>query len=278
MYIIGFGEIFTKGDNKNYFTSVLIKNVRKALNLEQSQIIDLHNRYILLTENAENLKYIFGLSFYSKVIQTDFNNLKETALSFVKKEYTLENSKNFRGAKDSEESFSTFKIHTKRITKDYKPSPEVNVEVADYILRNKKIKVNLDNPELEIFIEIINNNAYIYTNKTKHIGLQGLPVGTAGNIYLDYKNQQTGTVAAYFLMKRGCNIILPKPIPFLNKFNIDNNIKQAYTKSEFVASDTTLQQLSRSNKLKIKSETIFYPLISFTDKQIKEMYNKIKEL
>lgn len=254
MYIIGFGEIFTKGDNKNYFTSVLIKNVRKALNLEQTQIIDLHNRYLLLTENAENLKYVFGLSFYSKTIQTDFNNLKEIALSLVKKE-------------------KSFKIHTKRLTKDYKPSPEVNVEVADYILKNKKIKVNLDKPELEIFIEIIKNKAYIYTNKTKHLGLQGLPVGTAGSIYLDYKQQETGAVAAYLLMKRGCNIILPKPIKLLDKFNIDNNIKLAYTKPEFIATDMTLQQLPAK-----KSETIFYPLISFNEKQIKELYSRIKSL
>lgn len=251
MYIIGFGEIFTKGDNQNFFVSILLKNIKKSLNLEDNQLLNLHNRYIVLTENAENLRYIFGLSFYAKVIKTDFDRIKEIALSLIKKE-------------------KTFKISAKRLTKEYKTSPEINVEVGDYILKNKKIKVKLDEPEIEIKVEILNGKAYIYSSKDYQKGLQGLPVGTAGHIYLDYKNKINATVAGYLLMKRGCNLILPKPIKELEKFSYNNNIKISNTKIEFIAKELTLKQIPKD-----KTETIFYPLIGFKDKQIKEMYKKI---
>lgn len=288
MYIIGFGEIFTKGNNKSFFELVLIRNIKNALNLKPEEFIKFQNRYLINKDNVENLKYVFGLAFYSKVISTDFDNMKTVALSLVKKE-------------------KTFRISTKRLTKEYKPSQEINAEIADYILRHdKNIKVNLDNPELEIKIEILNGKAYIYSNKSYQRGLQGLPVGTAGDIYLDYKQKETGTVAGYLLMKRGCNLILPKPIKILDKFNIDSNIKscipQAPQQSEdayglarsaedkslsthskrmstiFIASDKSLNEITKSNKLKSKSETIFYPLISFNKKEIKQLYKKIIRL
>lgn len=195
MYIAGFGEIFIKGQNRNFFERVLKTNIKKALKINENQLIDLHNRYLILTENADNLKYVFGLSFYAKTLEVPFDKINETALSLIKSE-------------------KSFKINCKRITKTYKPSQEVNIEVGSYILKNKpKIKVNLDNPGITVNIEIINNKAYIYANPIK--GLQGLPLGTSNNIFLEIHNEKLATVSGFLLMKRGLNLVLPKNLKHL---------------------------------------------------------------
>lgn len=248
MYIIGFGEIFTKGQNRNFFERVLKTNIKKALKINENQLIDLHNRYLILTENTNNLKYVFGLSFYAKTLEVPFDKINETALSLINKE-------------------STFKVNCKRITKNHKPSQEVNRDVGSYILKHKpKIKVNLDNPQITVNIEIINNKAYIYANPIK--GLQGLPQGTSNNIFLEISNEKHSTVAGFLLMKRGLNLVLPKNLTHLKKFNLDNNIKISGTKTRFMASDKTTIP-------KTKKSTVFYPLLGFEKKEIDDLYKKI---
>lgn len=249
MYIAGFGEIFIKGQNRNFFERVLKTNIKKSLKINENQLIDLHNRYLLLTENAANLRYVFGLSFYAEVIEVQFDKIHETALSLVKEQ-------------------RTFKVNCKRITKTYKQSQEVNRDVGSYILANKpKLKVKLDNPEITINIEIIKDKAYLYANSEK--GLQGLPQGTSNNIFLEISNEKLATVAGFLLMKRGLNLVLPKNLTHLKKFNLNNNIKISGTKTRFAASDKTTVP-------KIKKETVFYPLFGFEKKEIDGLYKKIK--
>lgn len=251
MYIVGFGEIFIKGQNKNFFERVLKTNIKKALKINENQLLDLHNRYLLITENASNLKYVFGLSFYAKVIEVPFDKIHETALSLVKEE-------------------ATFKVNCKRITKTYRPSQEVNMDVGGYILdRKPKLKVKLDNPEITIHIEIIKDKAYLYANSEK--GLQGLPQGTSNNIFLEISNEKFATVAGFLLMKRGLNIVLSKKLNHLEKFNLNNNIIISKNKKIFIASD-------KITVPKIKKETIFYPLLGFDKKEIDDLYKKIQEI
>lgn len=251
MYIAGFGEIFIKGQNRNFFERVLKTNIKKALKINENQLIDLHNRYLILTEDANNLKYVFGLSFYAKVIEVSFDKIHETALSLVKEEHT-------------------FKMNCKRITKTYKPSQEVNKDVGGYILdRKPKLKVKLDNPEITINLEIIRDKAYLYSNSEK--GLQGLPQGTSNNIFLEIHNEKSATVSGFLLMKRGLNLVLQKNLNDLEKFNINNNIRISQNKTRFIASDKTTVP-------KTKTGTVFYPLLGLEKKEINNLYKRIKQL
>ena len=66
-------------------------------------------------------------------------------------------------------------------------------------------KVDLKNPDIEIFVEVRNDDCYIYTEKISGPG--GLPIGTAGTILCLLSGGIDSAVAAWMMMKRGCKIV-----------------------------------------------------------------------
>lgn len=70
---------------------------------------------------------------------------------------------------------------------------------------NKKIRVDLDNPDVEIFVEVRQKNAYVFTESLKGVG--GLPMGTQGRMVALISGGIDSPVAAWMMMKRGCEII-----------------------------------------------------------------------
>ena len=65
--------------------------------------------------------------------------------------------------------------------------------------------VDLSNPDLEIFIEVRDNDTYIYHEKIPGPG--GLPLGTQGKVVVLLSSGIDSPVAAYLMMKRGCQVI-----------------------------------------------------------------------
>ena len=65
--------------------------------------------------------------------------------------------------------------------------------------------VDLTNPDLTIFVEIRDNDAYIYHEKIKGPG--GLPLGTQGKVIVLLSSGIDSPVAAYLMMKRGCEVV-----------------------------------------------------------------------
>jgi len=69
----------------------------------------------------------------------------------------------------------------------------------------KNITVDLENPDVEIFVEIRQNKGYVFTGYVKGVG--GLPLGTQGKMVALISGGIDSPVAAWLLMKRGCEII-----------------------------------------------------------------------
>ena len=65
--------------------------------------------------------------------------------------------------------------------------------------------VDLTNPDLTIFVEIREDDAYIYHEKIRGPG--GLPLGTQGKVVVLLSSGIDSPVAAYLMMKRGCEVI-----------------------------------------------------------------------
>ena len=65
--------------------------------------------------------------------------------------------------------------------------------------------VDLTNPDLTIFVEIRENKAFIYHEKIKGPG--GLPLGTQGRVVVLLSSGIDSPVAAYLMMKRGCEVV-----------------------------------------------------------------------
>ena len=80
----------------------------------------------------------------------------------------------------------------------------VNEKVGALIKDKMGAKVDLENPETTIWIDILSNCAYVCLDKFKGAG--GLPVGTSGRVGGLISGGIDSPVAAWRMMRRGCEI------------------------------------------------------------------------
>jgi len=244
MYVISAGELFLKGKNLHTFEDCLIRNMIRLLDLKKGELIKKRFKYLIQREECSNLKYLFGISNYAKVIVCNFDEINNVALNLIKKE-------------------KSFRVTCKRSTKTYKSSELANKEVGAYIVKNKKIRVDLRNFEIEICIEIIDDKAYVYSKKID--GLGGLPVGVTGDVLLDIKGEERKSVAGFLMMKRGCNVINAPKV--LEKFGC---IKK--NRESVIVKDCDLEDIKKEDQL------VLYPLLGYSDKEVDKMYKEIIDL
>jgi thiamine biosynthesis protein ThiI len=105
-----------------------------------------------------------------------------------------------------DQEFSSFKIETKRGRKDYPlNSQEINRRVGEYIVKKSGRRVDLTRPDITCYLEIVEKYAIIYFEKIKGPG--GLPVSTGGKVAVLISGGLDSPVAAYRILKRGCQAI-----------------------------------------------------------------------
>ncbi|MBC7081248.1 MAG: tRNA 4-thiouridine(8) synthase ThiI [Thermoplasmatales archaeon] len=193
MIIVHYGEIGIKGKNRIFFEKNLVRNIEEML--RGVKVKREHGRIIV--DNSEKareiLKNIPGIENFSFAIEAglEIDDLRNKVLEISKKM-----------------DFSNFRISTRREDKNFPyTSQELNEILGEEIKNKLGKKVNLKNPELNIFIEICKKKAYIYTEKIKGIG--GLPVGSQGKVISLISGGIDSPVASFLMMKRGCkNIFL----------------------------------------------------------------------
>jgi thiamine biosynthesis protein ThiI len=110
------------------------------------------------------------------------------------------------GSALAERSFDTFRITAKRADKRL-PLTSMDVEkaVGKYVCDLTRKTVNLTAPDLTIYIELLAKDAYFYFEKFRGPG--GMPVGVSGTVACLISGGIDSPVAAYRMMKRGCNAV-----------------------------------------------------------------------
>ena len=196
--LIHYGELGLKGLNRPVFEKRLVENILRALEgLDFKKIRKIQGRIILeLKENADLIKFerllmkVFGISWFAFCFTTD------AALESIKK-LTEEKYKLKAGAK--------LKVSAKRADKTLPfTSMDVNRELGAYLVEKFNVEVSLKNPQKEIFVELADGKAYVFDRKIK--GLYGLPVGISGKVLHLLSGGIDSPVAAWLLMKRGCEV------------------------------------------------------------------------
>ena len=195
--LIKYGELTTKKGNRNFFVKTLTKNIENKLNGLNIEIEkDLSRMYIHYSEDDEKtildkIHEIFGIHSYHIAYVTDSNidSIKEKLIETIKLE-----------------DFKTFKVEVKRSDKTFpKTSMELSPIFGGVVLKNKNnIKVDVNNPEVIIHIEIRKEKTYIYYNE--YTGLGGYPSGIQGKGLLMLSGGIDSPVAGYLAMKRGIKI------------------------------------------------------------------------
>ena len=196
LIIIKYGELTTKHDNINFFIKTLKDNIESSLKDVNHEIIYDIGRMFIKTEEydlvIDKLTHIFGIHEINigyELDTLDFDELSNNLLSLVK-----------------EKEFKTFKVQTKRSNKAYPlTSMEISKKLGAVILKNiPNLKVDVNNPELLINVEIRFNKVYFYFDKLN--GLGGYPVGVAGKGLLMLSGGIDSPIAGYLAMKRGVRL------------------------------------------------------------------------
>ena len=99
----------------------------------------------------------------------------------------------------------SFRVATRRAEKRFPlNSMEIDREVGGAIVAALGLKVDLENPDLTITIEILPHSAYLAAGK--HPGAGGLPVGVTGKATVLLSGGIDSPVAAYRMMRRGLRL------------------------------------------------------------------------
>ncbi|HSD57377.1 MAG TPA: tRNA uracil 4-sulfurtransferase ThiI [Methanotrichaceae archaeon] len=85
-------------------------------------------------------------------------------------------------------------------------SEEIGRTVGEAVQRSTGAAVDLREPELEIFVEARQDNAYVFAEVVKGVG--GLPLGSQGRMVALISGGIDSPVAAWMVMRRGCPVTL----------------------------------------------------------------------
>lgn len=196
LIIIKYGELTTKHDNINFFIKTLKNNIESSLSGIDNKITYDVGRMFIETDK------------YDEVVKklTNTFGIHEINIAYEIDDRSLDNISKVLIELLSDKDFNTFKVVTKRSDKSYPvKSMDVSRTLGGVVLKNKKtVKVDVNNPELLINVEIRNNKAYLYFEKVEGIG--GYPVGTLGKGMLMLSGGIDSPIAGYLAMKRGIRI------------------------------------------------------------------------
>ena len=196
LLLIKYGELTTKGDNRNYFICFLVKSIEnKLLGLNYKIEKDYYRMFIHtddVYEALNRLKNVFGIHEIVIAYKLNDSNIDSICTSAVD---VLKNV-----------SFNTFKVETNRSDKSYKiKSNDVSRTVGASILKNiNNISVDVHNPDILLNVEIRKEAVYLYYER--YAGMNGYPVGTMGKALLMLSGGIDSVVAGYLSIKRGVSL------------------------------------------------------------------------
>jgi len=199
IYVVHYGEIGLKGKNRERFERALVRNIERALPVPEAsgKVRRRYSRIVVADgapEIAEALRFIPGIRYFARAKRTalELEAIKAAAVEL---------------AETIGREARTFKVAARRTSKDFPlDSIELNRVVGAHVQQATGKAVSLTQPELVIHIEIHEDEAYVYPEKIQGIG--GLPVGTAGKVVALISGGIDSPVAAFMMMKRGCEVIL----------------------------------------------------------------------
>jgi len=219
--IVRFGELTLKSDRiRRKFRDILKKNIFQILEGLDFQIREERGRFFLDTESVKDVSYrlskIFGIVSVSPAarIRADLEMIADFCVKM---------------AKINDISGKSFAIRVvKRIGKhDFSSMDLANVTGERILVTIPNVTVDLGNPDFEVFIEVRDDDAYVFKGKIE--GLGGLPLGSEGRLLSLFSGGIDSPVAAFLMMKRGCfcNLLYFDNTPFTDETTFKRALETA---------------------------------------------------
>ena len=225
--LVHYHEIALKGRNRPFFLGKLADNLRRATaDLEGVRVRILPGRVAMEVPDAaswdvvrERVGSVFGVANFSRAheVPADLEALKAAAVEALR-----------------DRQFGSFRVTTKRSYKGFPMnSGEIDREVGGAVHQATGVRVDLERPELTLFVEVLQDR--IFYSWEKHKGPGGFPVGTSGRVVALLSGGIDSPVAAQRMMKRGCTVTLAHfhAFPLQDRTTIDKTRELARILTRF---------------------------------------------
>jgi thiamine biosynthesis protein ThiI len=199
--LVHYSEVALKGKNRPWFIGRLVRHIHGALaglhikevRTPVGRIEVVLGQDHVMPEVLDRLSRIFGIHNYSVStrIPLDVDGMAGAILAQL----------------PPRESVGSFRVLVRRSDQKYPiPSPELARELGSRVWTARGWKVDLDHADLVISVEIIPGAAFCYMQR--QLGAGGLPVGTGGRLVALLSGGIDSPVAAWRMMRRGCQLTL----------------------------------------------------------------------
>ena len=199
LIIARYGEIGLKSPKiRSHFEKSLVDNIKATF---ECKVVRNQGRIYIhpndFDDSIKKLKLVFGVVSYSPAIltQTNYTDIDYSLMGYVD---NLVNENIF-------DENTKFAIKCRRVGEHDFTSQEMAAHCGSVVRKIISAPVDLSSPDLTIYVEIRGENTYIYHEKIKGPG--GLPLGTQGKVVVLMSSGIDSPVAAYLMMKRGCEVI-----------------------------------------------------------------------
>ena len=197
-----YGELILKGANRSHFESMLLREVKTRV--RRAGDFDIwHSQSTIYIEPKsddcdldlalEYAKKVFGIVSIDRacVVEKNIDAIKQAAKEYLPQFLT---------------GVRTFKADARRSDKSFPmKSPELMREVGGAVLEAMpRLKVDVNNPEVVVRVEIRELGAYIHAGQIKGAG--GMPLGSSGKGLLLLSGGIDSPVAGYMMAKRGVTL------------------------------------------------------------------------
>ncbi len=201
--IVHYDEIGIKGGNRDFFEKKLVSNIKERTTQadlkDKLKIKRTFGRFFILLKKltahekeklTEILSTTFGIANFSFGVSSDLD-LEKIAQAAIEQAHGKE--------------FDNFRVKTTRSNKKYPMiSQEIDREVGGQVQEEFGIEVKLKKPDLTIFVEILDKEAFVYAGKIQGPG--GMPTGVAGRALVLLSGGIDSPVAAWYMAKRGLKL------------------------------------------------------------------------
>ncbi len=216
--VVRYHEVALKKTNRVEFVAQLTRNMLRKL--EGTGVVQTYRapgRIILELPTArlwpevrERLRYVFGIANFL-LCETVAGELPELA--------------DIVADATTDRSFESFAVRTRRSDKSFPfTSPEVSAKIGAVVQQKSGKRVDLDDPELEIHVEILPRETLFSIEKVQ--GARGLPTDSSGTVLTLLSGGIDSPVAAHRLMQRGCRVELVHfhAVPYQNRTSLEKAI------------------------------------------------------
>ena len=280
--LVRYGEIGLKSASvRRRFEQQLVADIRRrhALAEVPCVISQARGRVFIDSDDwrksCEILSRTFGVVSFSPVtkVSSEVEELKKAVLEFAKPLMFKE---------------AAFAVRSRRSGNHPYTSQEIAGTLGESILKDNAslgITVDLDEPDVEVFVEVRDRSAYLFS--TALPGPGGMPLGSQGRS-LSVVDSENGLASTWLMMKRGCSVLIMTPdrslvepleiwYPYIKTVDPLTDPFQLARNGECIgiALAWRLDEIEKNGPLK-GDLPVFYPLVGMSEEEVRSLIDRIR--